>query len=96
MNKKIVIIGCGVSGITTAIHSLNKGYDVVILEKENKIGGVWYSKNYENVELQTTPMSYSYSFEQFKSNNLFAKGEEVLKYLQYNFNKYKLKKLYHF
>ena len=92
MNKKIVIIGCGVSGITTAIHSLNKGYDVVILEKENKIGGVWYSKNYENVELQTTPMSYSYSFEQFKSNNLFAKGEEVLNYLQYNFNKYKLKK----
>lgn len=90
--KRITIIGCGVSGITMAIHSLRKGYDIIILEKERQLGGVWYDKNYQNIELQTTPISYSYSLDEFKSKYLFAKGDEIIDYLQFNFTKYNLKK----
>ena len=38
-NKKIVIIGAGISGLTTAYLLFKEGYDVVILEQKDKVGG---------------------------------------------------------
>ena len=37
--KKVIVIGAGIGGLCTAIRLLNKGYDVTILEKEQRIGG---------------------------------------------------------
>ncbi len=38
-NKKVVVIGAGISGLTAA-HILNKvGYDVTVLEKNERVGG---------------------------------------------------------
>lgn len=38
-NKKVVVIGAGISGLTAA-HILHKvGYDVTVLEKNSKVGG---------------------------------------------------------
>lgn len=39
MNKKVLIIGGGVSGMTTGIYLLKSGYDVEILEKNLMPGG---------------------------------------------------------
>ena len=39
MNKKAIIIGGGVSGMTTGIYLLKSGYDVEILEKNGNPGG---------------------------------------------------------
>lgn len=40
MNKKIVIIGAGVSGIAAATRLISNGFShVTILEAENRIGG---------------------------------------------------------
>ena len=38
-NKKIVIIGAGISGLTTAYLLHKEGYDVIVLEQKNKVGG---------------------------------------------------------
>jgi len=38
-NKKIVVIGAGISGLTTAYLLLKEGYDVVVLEQKDKVGG---------------------------------------------------------
>ena len=37
--KKIVIIGGGLSGLITGIYLLNRGADVTIVEKNNTLGG---------------------------------------------------------
>lgn len=39
MNKNIVVIGAGISGLTTAYLLSKKGFDVTILEKNNSVGG---------------------------------------------------------
>ncbi|MCU0344339.1 MAG: protoporphyrinogen oxidase [Ignavibacterium sp.] len=39
MNKKVIVIGAGISGLTTAYLLSKKGFDVVILEKNNSVGG---------------------------------------------------------
>jgi oxygen-dependent protoporphyrinogen oxidase len=39
MNKKIIVIGAGISGLTTAYLLSKKGFDVKILEKNNSVGG---------------------------------------------------------
>ena len=38
-SKKVIIIGSGVGGITTAIHLARKGYQVKIFEKNSYPGG---------------------------------------------------------
>jgi len=39
VNKKVVVIGAGISGLTAA-HILHKvGYDVTLLEKKEEVGG---------------------------------------------------------
>jgi len=38
-NKKVIIIGAGIGGITTAIHLARQGYDVKIFEKNGYPGG---------------------------------------------------------
>ncbi len=39
-NKKAVVIGAGISGLCAAIELKRQGYNVTILERENRVGGV--------------------------------------------------------
>jgi len=39
MNKKIVIIGAGISGLTTAYLLSKKGFEITIIEKRDSVGG---------------------------------------------------------
>jgi oxygen-dependent protoporphyrinogen oxidase len=39
MNKKIVVIGAGISGLSTAYLLSKKGFDVTVIEKNNSVGG---------------------------------------------------------
>jgi oxygen-dependent protoporphyrinogen oxidase len=39
MSKKIIVIGAGISGLTTAYLLSKKGFDIKILEKNNSVGG---------------------------------------------------------
>jgi phytoene desaturase len=39
MSKKVIIIGAGIGGLTTALRLLNNGYEVEIYEKDETIGG---------------------------------------------------------
>jgi protoporphyrinogen/coproporphyrinogen III oxidase len=39
MNKKIVVIGAGISGLAAAYLLSKKGFDITVLEKNNSVGG---------------------------------------------------------
>ena len=64
MNKKIVVIGAGISGLAAAYLLKQKGYDVTVLEKKSEVGGS-IETSYENgflfdhgsnSALETTPL----------------------------------------
>ena len=50
MKKKVVIIGAGPAGLTTAYHILKNDsrHEVVIIEEENCVGGLSKTVNYNN------------------------------------------------
>ena len=39
MKQKVIIIGAGIGGLATALRLLKAGYEVVIYEKDLKVGG---------------------------------------------------------
>ena len=81
--KTFCIIGAGISGIVSAKHCKEQGYDVFVLEKNKEIGGVWYNKSYPGIQLQTTKKSYAFSdFPHFPQTKLYPDGKEVLHYIQ--------------
>jgi oxygen-dependent protoporphyrinogen oxidase len=63
-NKKIVVIGAGISGLTTAYLLFKEGYDVIVLEQRDKVGGSIETVNADgflfergpNSGLETTPL----------------------------------------
>ena len=38
-NKRILVVGGGVTGMTSALEAARAGYDVVLVEKESALGG---------------------------------------------------------
>jgi quinone-modifying oxidoreductase subunit QmoB len=39
ISKKLLVVGGGVTGLTAALEAANAGYEVVLVEKEEKLGG---------------------------------------------------------
>ncbi len=54
--KTILVIGGGISGMTSALHAANAGYQVVLVEKEDRLGG-FINKLYKKVP--TAPAEYN-------------------------------------
>ncbi len=63
-NKQVVVIGAGISGLTTAYWLKQKGIEVRILEKDSEVGGTmktinengWLVESGPNSALETTPL----------------------------------------
>ncbi|GBD92107.1 protoporphyrinogen oxidase [bacterium BMS3Abin04] len=63
-NKKIVILGAGISGLATALQLQDDGFDITVLEKNSEPGGSMISEQTEgflveygpNSGLETTPV----------------------------------------
>ncbi len=47
-NKRILVVGGGVSGMTAALEAANTGYDVLLVEKAGALGG-WAAKLWKRV-----------------------------------------------
>ncbi|GAA6619239.1 flavin-containing monooxygenase [Scytonema sp. NUACC26] len=59
-NKRIAVIGAGISGIAAANVLKKKGYEAVVFEKSTEIGGVW-AVAYPEVRLQNISSQYHLS-----------------------------------
>jgi 4-hydroxyacetophenone monooxygenase len=61
---RAVVIGAGMSGLVAA-HRLNQaGIDVVVLEKNDDVGGTWLENSYPGCRVDVSNLFYCYSFAQ--------------------------------
>jgi len=50
-SKNILVLGGGISGITAAIEGAKAGYEIILIEKEDILGG-WCNKLYRQIPLE--------------------------------------------
>ena len=48
INKSILVVGGGVTGLTSALDAAKAGYEVRLVEKTDKLGG-WLAKNHQSI-----------------------------------------------
>jgi 4-hydroxyacetophenone monooxygenase len=61
---RVAIIGAGMSGLVAAYRLHQAGIEVVVLEKNDDVGGTWYENRYPGCRVDVSNLFYSYSFAQ--------------------------------
>ncbi|MEV4282685.1 flavin-containing monooxygenase [Actinoplanes xinjiangensis] len=81
---RIVIIGAGFGGVATAVELLEAGFgDIVILEKADRVGGVWRDNTYPGCACDVPAPLYSFSFALNPDwSRRYPPHHEILAYLQ--------------
>ncbi|MEV5002528.1 flavin-containing monooxygenase [Nocardioides sp. LML1-1-1.1] len=89
-----VIVGAGFGGMGAAIQLKKLGYDdLVILEREDDLGGTWHVNRYPGLAVDIPSSTYSYSFEPNPHwSRLFAPGPELKAYAVHVADKYDLRR----
>ncbi len=89
-----VIVGAGFGGMGAAIQLRRMGHDdLVILEREDDLGGTWHVNRYPGLAVDIPSSTYSYSFEQNPYwSRLFAPGAELKKYAEHVADKYDVRR----
>jgi 4-hydroxyacetophenone monooxygenase len=61
---RVAVIGAGMSGLVAAHRLRQAGLDVVVLEKNDDVGGTWLENQYPGCRVDVSNLFYSYSFAQ--------------------------------
>ena len=67
-DHEVTIVGAGFGGMGAAISLKRLGYgsdsrDLLILEREDDLGGTWHVNHYPGLAVDIASVTYSYSFE---------------------------------
>jgi cation diffusion facilitator CzcD-associated flavoprotein CzcO len=94
----VVIVGAGVGGIGAAIQLNRLGYDnIVIVERENDLGGTWHVNHYPGLTVDVPSTTYSYWFEPNPYwSRLFAPGAERKRCAEHVAAKYNVRRYMRF
>lgn len=90
----VIIIGAGFGGMGAAITLKANGYDdLLIVEREDDLGGTWHVNHYPGLAVDIASVTYSYSFEPNPYwKNWFARGPELKQYAEHVAEKYDLRR----
>ncbi|GAA5951829.1 hypothetical protein JCM21900_004158 [Sporobolomyces salmonicolor] len=85
---RIAIIGAGLTGVSSAAHAVDHGFDVVIFEAEESVGGVWAGEN-KTSQLQLNSILYRFH-PTVKWSRGFPQRDEIIKQVEGVWERYKL------
>lgn len=91
---EVAIVGAGFGGIGAAIQLNRLGYDnIVILEREDDLGGTWHVNRYPGLAVDVPSTTYSYWFEPNPYwSRLYAPGAELKRYADHVAEKYNVRR----
>ena len=61
-NLSALVVGAGFGGIAAAVELRRRGVDLIVLEKADRVGGVWRDNTYPGAACDVPSSLYSYSF----------------------------------
>ena len=64
----VVVVGAGFAGMYSLHKLRGLGFDVVVVERADGVGGTWYWNRYPGARCDVESMQYSYSFDPANSN----------------------------
>jgi cation diffusion facilitator CzcD-associated flavoprotein CzcO len=98
LDHEVVIVGAGFGGLGTAIELNRLGIDdILILEREDDLGGTWHVNRYPGLAVDIASVTYSYSFEPNPYwSRLYAPGAELKQYADHVADKYNLRRYIRF
>ncbi|KAK4056269.1 hypothetical protein OIO90_002712 [Microbotryomycetes sp. JL221] len=85
---RIAIIGAGLTGISSAAHCVSHGFEVVIYDSDDKIGGVWSNVN-STSQLQLNSLMYRFH-PSVKWSKGFPKRDEIVSEIKKLADRYNL------
>src|SRR4051812_40120019 len=90
----VLIVGAGFGGMGAAIALKRLGRDdLVILEREDDLGGTWHVNHYPGLAVDIASVTYSYSFEPNPNwSHWFARGPELKRYAEHVADTYDLRR----
>ncbi|XP_030546743.2 probable flavin-containing monooxygenase 1 [Rhodamnia argentea] len=83
MERRVVIIGAGISGLLACKYLVEKGFDPVVFEANDRVGGLW-NHTIRSTKLQNTKRSYRFSDFDWPASvqDKFPSHTEVLDYVE--------------
>lgn len=79
--RRVAVIGAGPSGLVTAKYLLADGFQVVVFEESNKIGGTFVNKVYDNTRLVSS--KYLTAFSDLRMPKNYPNHPTADKYVTY-------------
>ncbi len=97
-DHEVTIIGAGFGGMGAAIALKARGYgsgneDLLILDREDDLGGTWHVNHYPGLAVDIASVTYSYSFAPNPYwEHWFARGPELKRYAEHVADTYDLRR----
>ncbi len=80
---RFAVVGAGMAGILAAIKLKQRGENVTVYEKSDRLGGTWRENRYPGLTCDVPAHAYTYSFEPYAEwRALYATGAEIQTYFQ--------------
>ena len=92
----VVVIGAGVGGIYQIKRAVEAGWNALLVEADDDLGGTWYRNRYPGCRFDSESYTYGYSFspellDEWHWKERFSPQPENLKYLNYVADKFNLR-----
>ncbi len=93
----VVVVGAGMAGLYM-LHRLRQlGFDAVVLEAADDVGGTWYWNRYPGARCDIPSLDYQYAFDpelekEWQWSEKYATQPEILRYLQHVAERYDLRR----
>jgi monooxygenase len=94
--ENVIIIGAGLAGICAARYMADNGISYRILEKSDRVGGIWSALNWPGIRCDTEILNYSYSFRPLLSQRNLVPGAAIAEYLDSTANELGISDNIHF